>query len=294
MLLSITSTLSPATDLGYLLFKNPARVHGFDLSFGKATVFYPEATAERCTVCLLLEVDPIGMVRRKSGPAGDGGIFGQYVNDRPYVASSFLSVAISEVFGTAMTGRSKDRPELAMTAMPLEAHIPVLPSRGGELLIRLLFGAYDQVAKRYALIHCGCIAHARRRFFEAIKALPKKEQKISTAAHEAVRRIDELYKIERETAKLSDDERLAERREKAVPLLESLHAWASALQQQTLASGKLGASLYSLVQTARANELEPYAYLRRLFAELPAAQTVEQIEALLPFQIRPSIDAKAA
>src|SRR5271155_2365254 len=76
MLLSITSTSSPATDLGYLLFKNPARVHGFDLSFGKATVFYPEATAERCTVCLLLEVDPIGMVRRKSGPAGDGGIFG--------------------------------------------------------------------------------------------------------------------------------------------------------------------------------------------------------------------------
>jgi DNA-binding transcriptional LysR family regulator len=139
MLLSITSTSSPATDLGYLLFKNPARVHGFDLSFGKATVFYPEATAERCTVCLLLEVDPIGMVRRKSGPAGDGGIFGQYVNDRPYVASSFLSVAISEVFGTAMTGRSKDRPELAMTAMPLEAHIPVLPSRGGEAQIRQLF-----------------------------------------------------------------------------------------------------------------------------------------------------------
>jgi hypothetical protein len=82
MLLSIISTSSPATDLGYLLFKNPARVHGFDLSFGKATVFYPEATTERCTVCLLLEVDPIGMVRRKSGPAGDGGIFGQYVNDR--------------------------------------------------------------------------------------------------------------------------------------------------------------------------------------------------------------------
>jgi 3' terminal RNA ribose 2'-O-methyltransferase Hen1 len=139
MLLTITSTSSPATDLGYLLFKNPARVHAFELSFGKATVFYPEATPERCTVCLLLEVDPIGMVRRKSGPAGDGGVFGQYVNDRPYVASSFLSVAISEVFGTAMTGRSKDRPELAMTAIPLEVHIPVLPSRSGEPLIRQLF-----------------------------------------------------------------------------------------------------------------------------------------------------------
>ena len=139
MLLTITSTSTPATDLGYLLFKNPDRVHRFDLSFGRATVFYPESAPERCSVCLLLDVDPIGLVRRKSGPAGDGGIFGQYVNDRPYVASSFLSVAISEVFGTAMTGRSKDRPGLATRAIPLEAHIPVLPSRGGELLIRQLF-----------------------------------------------------------------------------------------------------------------------------------------------------------
>ncbi len=129
MLLSITSTSSPATDLGYLLFKNPARVHGFDLSFGKATVFYPEATAERCTVCLLLEVDPIGMVRRKSGPAGDGGIFGQYVNDRPYVASSFLSVAISEVFGTAMTGLIRQLFEplgysVELARIPLDAEFP--------------------------------------------------------------------------------------------------------------------------------------------------------------------------
>jgi 3' terminal RNA ribose 2'-O-methyltransferase Hen1 len=139
VLLTITSTTAPATDLGYLLFKNPARLYGLDLSFGKATVFYPEATADRCTVCLLLEVDPIGMVRRKSGPAGDGAVFSQYVNDRPYVASSFLSVAISEVFGTAMTGRSKDRPELAATPIPLEVHIPVLPSKGGEQLIRELF-----------------------------------------------------------------------------------------------------------------------------------------------------------
>jgi 3' terminal RNA ribose 2'-O-methyltransferase Hen1 len=114
-------------------------VHRFELSFGHATVFYPEASAERCTVCLLLEIDPVAMVRRKSGPAGDGGVFTQYVNDRPYVASSFLSVAISEVFGTAMTGRSKDRPELAATAIPLEATLPSLPSRGGEEMIRKLF-----------------------------------------------------------------------------------------------------------------------------------------------------------
>ena len=138
MLLTLSTTHVPATDLGFLVFKNPSRVHHFELSFGRAAVFYPEASAERCTMCLLLEVDPIGMVRRKSGPAGDGGIFAQYVNDRPYVASSFMSVAISEIFGTAMTGRSKDRPELAAMAIPLEVHIPVLPSRGGERLIRQL------------------------------------------------------------------------------------------------------------------------------------------------------------
>lgn len=139
MLLTISTTAVPATDLGYLLHKNPARVHGFELSFGHATVFYPEASPESCTVCLLIEVDPIGLVRRKSGPAGDGGMLSQYVNDRPYVASSFLSVAMSEVFGTALGGRSKDRPELAAQPLPLVARIAVVPSRGGERLIRDLF-----------------------------------------------------------------------------------------------------------------------------------------------------------
>jgi len=139
MLLTISTTANPATDLGFLLHKNPARVHRIEQTFGHATVFYPEATAERCTVCLLVDVDPVGLVRRRSGPAGDGGQLGQYVNDRPYVASSFLSVALSDFFGTAMSGRSKDRPELAACPIPLEVKIPVLPSRGGEALIRELF-----------------------------------------------------------------------------------------------------------------------------------------------------------
>jgi hypothetical protein len=143
MLLTITTTATPATDLGYLLHKNPSRVHRVELSFGNATVFYPEATPSRCTVCLLLEVDPIGLVRRKSGPAGDSGLLAQYVNDRPYVASSFLSVAISEVFGTALGGRSKDRPELAAQALPFEVQIPVLPSRAGEQLIRAAPSIYQ-------------------------------------------------------------------------------------------------------------------------------------------------------
>src|SRR5262245_16216930 len=134
MMLTISTTAAPATELGYLLHKNPARVHRFDLSFGRATVFYPEASADRCTACLLLEVDPVGLVRRKAGPAGDAGMLTQYVNDRPYVASSFLSVAISEVFGTALGGRSKDRPEIAAQRLPFEVQIPVLPSRAGEPL----------------------------------------------------------------------------------------------------------------------------------------------------------------
>jgi hypothetical protein len=87
MLLTITTTSTPATDLGYLLHKNPSRVHRVDLSFGQATVFYPEATPSKCTMCLLLEVDPIGLVRRKSGPAGDAGMLTQYVNDRREAAA---------------------------------------------------------------------------------------------------------------------------------------------------------------------------------------------------------------
>src|SRR5687767_8633088 len=98
MLLTITNTQIPATDLGYLLAKNPARTQSFDLSFGQAHVFYPEASEDRCTAALLLEVDPVGLVRGRGGAAGEGGLMDQYVNDRPYAASSFLSVAISNVF----------------------------------------------------------------------------------------------------------------------------------------------------------------------------------------------------
>jgi transposase len=223
------------------------------------------------------------------------------------------------------------------------------PGRGGKVADELIEGcsgylqsdgyqAYDGVSARADLIHLGCIAHARRRFFEAIKALPDAQRKSATTAHEAVRRIDKLYDIEREIKDLDNDDRKRIRQLKSVPLLNSLHEWVSRIQAETLPSGKLGealsylltqwpkliryvedgrlaidtnlaenairpfalgrrnwlfadtvkgakasAALYSLVSTARANGLEPYAYLRRLFAELPKAKTVEQIEALLPF-----------
>src|ERR1051325_7273517 len=153
MLLTITTTHPPATDLGYLLRKNPARVQSFDQSFGVAHVFYPEATAERCTAALLLEVDPVGLVRNRRGPAGEGRSLEQYVNDRPYVASSFLSVAIADVFGSAMAGKSKERPDLAETALPLKANLSVLPCRGGEAFLRRLFEplGYQVTARGYPL-----------------------------------------------------------------------------------------------------------------------------------------------
>lgn len=200
------------------------------------------------------------------------------------------------------------------------------------------YAAYDAVAAQLSLAHVGCFAHARRRFFEAIQALPQSERKRETAAHEMVRRIDALYAIEREIKTLEFEARTEVRRERAVPLLDALIARACELQEQTLPSGKLGealayltkqwpklvryvddgqiaidtnlaenairpfalgrrnwlfadtvngakasATLYSLVETAKANGLEPYAYLRRLFEQLPRATTVIDFEALLPF-----------
>lgn len=153
MLLTISTTHSPATDLGYLLHKNPATAQVFELSFGRAQVVYPEAETARCTAALLLDVDPVGLVRGRRGPEGDGGLLTQYVNDRPYAASSFLSVAISNVFGTAMAGRSKERPELAAAAIPLVARISAVPCRGGEELLRRLFEplGYEVTATPHAL-----------------------------------------------------------------------------------------------------------------------------------------------
>jgi transposase len=222
-------------------------------------------------------------------------------------------------------------------------------SRGAQVAERLLEGAtgyvqsdgyavYDGVAVKLNLTHAGCMAHARRRFFEAIQALPKPEQKRETAAHDIVRRIDALYAIERESKALTNEARAVERQRNALPLLNSLHTFASSLEQQTLPSGKLGdalayllkqwpkliryvndgrlaidtnlaenairpfalgrrnwlfadtikgakasAALYGIVETAKANGLEPYAYLRRLLEHLPHAKTIADFEALLPF-----------
>lgn len=136
MFLSIATTHRPATDLGFLLMKHPDRAHETEFASGKAVVFFPEATTERCEAVLTLDIDPIGLVR---GRGDADGLLDQYVNDRPYAATSFLSVALNRAFRTAMTGVSKERPDLAATPIPLELRISPLPARGGDDLVRSLF-----------------------------------------------------------------------------------------------------------------------------------------------------------
>jgi 3' terminal RNA ribose 2'-O-methyltransferase Hen1 len=139
MILTVSTTHKPATDLGYLLHKNPDRHHSSDLPFGTAHVLYPEASEDRCSMSLLVDIDPVGLVRNSRGPRGNDFSLSQYVNDRPFATSSFMSVALAKVFSTAMSGRSKERPELAEQEIPLEVSLPVVPSRGGETVLRRLF-----------------------------------------------------------------------------------------------------------------------------------------------------------
>lgn len=150
MLLTIRTTHQPATDLGFLLHKHPEHVHSREFPFGKATVFYPEATESACTVAILLDVDPVGMVR---GRGGKGGAEDQYVNDRPYVASSLLSVVLSRWFNSALGGRCERKPDLTTAALPLEARLAAVPCRGGEAFLRGLFEplGYQVDAEQHAL-----------------------------------------------------------------------------------------------------------------------------------------------
>jgi 3' terminal RNA ribose 2'-O-methyltransferase Hen1 len=140
VLLTISTTHHPATDLGFLLVKHPDRVQSFATTGGTAYVWYPEATVERCTVALLLDVDPVGLARPSSGQKSpDSFSLGRYVNDRPYAASSLLTVALGRVFGSALKGASRDRPDLVGTALPLEIEVSALPCRGGAEVVERLF-----------------------------------------------------------------------------------------------------------------------------------------------------------
>lgn len=141
MIFTLKTTRYPATDLGYLLHKNPANCHSFDLSIGKAHVFFPETNPDQCCAALLLDIDPTALVRKKRGHFDDSFNLEQYVNDRPYVASSFLSMAIARVFREGMKGVCKEKPELLSFPWPFEACIAALPSQSktGQELIKSLF-----------------------------------------------------------------------------------------------------------------------------------------------------------
>ncbi|TKT03280.1 3' terminal RNA ribose 2'-O-methyltransferase Hen1 [Streptomyces lasalocidi] len=145
MFLTISTTGTPerpATDLGFLLHKHPDRAQAFSTSYGRAHVLYPEAGPQHCTAALLLEVDPVALVRRGRGKDRGGApdaALAQYVNDRPYAASSLLAVALSAVFSSAMRGVCAARPERAAEPLPLRIEVPALPARGGPGLVRRLF-----------------------------------------------------------------------------------------------------------------------------------------------------------
>jgi 3' terminal RNA ribose 2'-O-methyltransferase Hen1 len=139
MLLTLTTTHRPATDLGFLLRKHPDRHQTFDIGFGTAHVFYPEATPERCTAALILDIDPVALVRGRKTSGSETGLLTQYVNDRPYAASSLLSVALTRVFASAMSGHSNARHDLAATRIPLSARIVPLDCGGSLDLPARLF-----------------------------------------------------------------------------------------------------------------------------------------------------------
>jgi 3' terminal RNA ribose 2'-O-methyltransferase Hen1 len=152
MLLTISTTHTPASDLGFLLHKHPARVQTFAITGGNAHVFYPEATDTRTTAALLLDIDAINLVRQLKMPGGSLALQ-HYVNDRPYVASSFMSHAISSVYASAMNGRCDNRPELVTQTMPFEVTISTVKVKGGEGFLRNVFEplGYTLEAEHYAL-----------------------------------------------------------------------------------------------------------------------------------------------
>ena len=139
-MLTITTTHRPATDLGYLLHKHPDRLQTFDFNFGKAHFFYPEATEESCTAAMFLDIDPINLTPKgnRSGTIPNS-MLQHYINDRPYTASSYLSVAIAKVLGTAMAGKCTGRPELVTTPIPLTVTVASVHSRYGPELISRMF-----------------------------------------------------------------------------------------------------------------------------------------------------------
>lgn len=126
-----------ARDLGFLLHKHPDHLHNRDVKSGEVSIFYPEVSETRTTAVVHLDVDPVGLVRGKNRQSD--GLLDQYVNDRPYVASSFLSVALGRAFGQTLSGKSKDKQELADRPLPFQVRILPIALSGDEDVIKAIF-----------------------------------------------------------------------------------------------------------------------------------------------------------
>lgn len=135
VLLTITTTHRPATDLGHLLHQQPDRVQASRQSFDDATVLYPTAEQDRCTAALLLQVDAVRLAKSRAGGAADFSL-GEYVSNRCCAASSLLAVAPGRVCSPTRCGA---RQVHADTEVPLDIVIPVLPCRGGPRIAQRIF-----------------------------------------------------------------------------------------------------------------------------------------------------------
>ncbi|HEY7094903.1 MAG TPA: 3' terminal RNA ribose 2'-O-methyltransferase Hen1 [Ktedonobacterales bacterium] len=149
MLVTLTCHAPNAPDVGYLFGKNPASLFAREFSGGRVLVFYPEVADEHLTIALLTEINPIALVRTASGAHG----LDQYVNDRPYVASSLTSVALNVAFGSALGGKSRERPERVDEVMRWEISLPVVACDAGEEFITRIFAplGYEVVVERLPL-----------------------------------------------------------------------------------------------------------------------------------------------
>lgn len=227
------------------------------------------------------------------------------------------------------------------------------PSRASAVVRRLLedfigrffqcdgYSAYNKPCAEKKLVQLGCWDHARRRFKDAEKALPKKRKATGPAkCTVGLSLINKLYVIERKIKDLPLDEKYEQRQKLSVPALAKLHDWLQRNVDKVPADSETGkairytlnqwdklksytdngalhisnvlaenairpfvigrknwlfadtpkgahasACFYSLVETAKANGVEPYVYLKHVIGNIANAETVEDLEALLPWNM---------
>lgn len=186
----------------------------------------------------------------------------------------------------------------------------------------------------------GCLAHARRKFTEAIEALPKEKRTKDVVAQQGLDFCNKLFAIEREIKDMTSEERYRIRLERSQPVLDAFSAWLREQTPKVLPKSALGqaikysrnqweklvsylkdgrleidnnrsersikpfvisrknflfantpkgarssAIIFSIVETAKENGLNPFYYLTYLFEELPNLDTTDesQLDRLLPW-----------